>query len=64
MYNRLKGVDYMPLSKDNVQISVVLPRVIVDQLDKEAGDNFYTRSQQAGRIIIDHFKKDEPSKQS
>lgn len=45
----------MPLSPGNTQISVVLPQVIVDLLDEEAKENFYTRSQQAARIIIDHL---------
>jgi metal-responsive CopG/Arc/MetJ family transcriptional regulator len=59
----LKGVGHMPLSPGNTQISVVLPQVIVDMLDKEAKENFYTRSQQAARIIIDylveHHKKED-----
>jgi metal-responsive CopG/Arc/MetJ family transcriptional regulator len=53
----------MPLSPGNKQISVVLPQIIVDLLDKEAADHFFTRSQQASRIIIDylvdHHKKED-----
>lgn len=45
----------MPLSPGNTQISVVLPKIIVELLDKEASGNFFTRSQQASRIIIDYL---------
>lgn len=47
----------MPLSKDTVQISVVLPKEVVEQLDAVAESNYYTRSQQAARIIIEYLKQ-------
>ena len=47
----------MPLSKDTTQISVVLPKDIVERLDAVAESNYYTRSQQAARIIIEHLKQ-------
>ena len=47
----------MPLSKDSVQISVVLPKLIVDRLDDIAESNYYTRSQQAARIIIEYIQQ-------
>jgi metal-responsive CopG/Arc/MetJ family transcriptional regulator len=53
----MKGVDYMPLSKGTVQISVVLPKEVVGHLDAVAESNYYTRSQQAARIIIEHLKQ-------
>jgi metal-responsive CopG/Arc/MetJ family transcriptional regulator len=54
----------MPLSPGNTQISVVLPKIIVELLDKEAKDNFYTRSQQASRIIIDYLVANHKKKDS
>jgi metal-responsive CopG/Arc/MetJ family transcriptional regulator len=47
----------MPLSKDNIQISVVLPKEIVDRLDDIAESNYYTRSQQSARIIIEYVQQ-------
>ncbi|MFA5307338.1 MAG: hypothetical protein WC365_07865 [Candidatus Babeliales bacterium] len=47
----------MPLSKGTVQISVVLPKEVVGHLDAVAESNYYTRSQQAARIIIEHLKQ-------
>lgn len=54
----LEGVVYMPLSPDTQQISVVLPKTIVEKLDKLSTEELRTRSQQAAKIIIDHFKED------
>ncbi len=54
----------MPLSPGNTQISVVLPKIIVDSLDKEATKNFYTRSQQASRIIIDYLVEHQSKEDS
>lgn len=47
----------MPLSKGTVQISVVLPKEVVEHLDNIAESNYYTRSQQAARIIIEYIQQ-------
>lgn len=44
------------ISKDNTQISVVLPNEIVGKLDKDAEEELRTRSKQAAKIIIDYYK--------
>ena len=47
----------MSVSKDNQQITVVLPKLMVDKLDKLARIEIRTRSQQAAKIILDYFNK-------
>ena len=47
------------LKSDNQQISVVLPKVTIEKLDKLADEELRTRSQQAAKIIIDYFKEKE-----
>ena len=49
----------MAISKDNQQIAVILPKAIVDKIDKLAEEELRTRSQQAAKIIIDFFKEKE-----
>ncbi|MGF7057225.1 ribbon-helix-helix domain-containing protein [Brassicibacter mesophilus] len=46
----------MAISKDNTQISVVLPNEVVEKLDKDATEELRTRSKQAAKIIIDYYK--------
>ena len=43
---------------DKQQVMITLPKVIVDKVDKLAAENFYKRSEQISRIIIDYFKED------
>lgn len=46
----------MAINKDNIQISVVLPRSLVeDMLDKDARKELRTRSKQAAKLILDHY---------
>lgn len=47
----------MAIKKDNQQISIVLPKDIVEKLDKLADYEFRTRSQQAAKIIADYLEK-------
>lgn len=49
----------MSLSKDKTQISVVLPREIVELLDIDAKVELRTRSQQAAKLIIKHYQNPE-----
>ena len=47
----------MPLAPNNQQINIVLPKIIVEEIDKLAEEELRTRSQQAAKIIIDYFKQ-------
>jgi len=50
----------MSISKDNIQVSVVLPRKIVEEcIDKDATSDFRTRSKQIAKIVIDYYKLKE-----
>lgn len=49
----------MPTSKDNQQITIVLPIDIVKILDELAKKEVRTRSQQSAKIIIDFLKSHE-----
>jgi metal-responsive CopG/Arc/MetJ family transcriptional regulator len=57
----MKEGDIMPVGENNQQITVVLPKLIVEKLDKLADKEVRTRSQQAAKIIIDYFKNYEES---
>ena len=47
---------HMAISKDNIQISVVLPRNLVENhLDIEAKQELRTRSKQIAKIITDYY---------
>ena len=47
----------MTISKDNIQISVVLPRDLVEgKLNDDAKEELRTRSKQAAKIILDYYK--------
>jgi hypothetical protein len=48
------------ISDDNIQISVVLPKWVVDLMDNDAKEELRTRSKQAAKILIDHYKEKEP----
>jgi metal-responsive CopG/Arc/MetJ family transcriptional regulator len=43
---------------DKKQVMITLPKVIIEKVDKLAADNFYKRSEQISRIIIEYFKED------
>lgn len=46
----------MSIKESNKQISIVLPKEIIDKIDKLADENYMTRSQQCARIIIKYIK--------
>lgn len=53
----------MALKDENVQISVTLPRKVVEEfLDKDAKKELRTRSKQAAKIILDHYSCTEDHK--
>ena len=59
----MKGGVHVAISKDNIQISVVLPKDMVEgKLDKDARKELRTRSKQAAKIILDHYNYDSESK--
>lgn len=45
------------LSKDKTQISVTLPKTIVELLDKQAEKQLRTRSMEVAKIVIDYFNE-------
>lgn len=57
MYNNIKGGDTVAIKESNKQVSIVLPKEIIEKIDKLADDNYLTRSQQCARIIIEYIKK-------
>ena len=46
----------MPVGKNSQQIPVVLPRVIVELLEEDSSANITSRSVEAKKIIINHYK--------
>lgn len=46
------------IPSDKQQVMITLPKVIIEKIDKLATENFYKRSEQISRIIIDYFKED------
>jgi metal-responsive CopG/Arc/MetJ family transcriptional regulator len=49
----------MALSEGNVQISVTLPKEIVEKyLDRDAKNELRTRSKQAAKIILEYYKSE------
>lgn len=50
------------VGEDNKQISIVLPKEIVNKLELLAKEKCRTRSQQAAKIIIDYLNNIESQK--
>lgn len=46
------------IPSDKQQVTITLPKVIIEKVDTLAADNFYKRSEQISRIIIDYFKEE------
>ena len=44
------------IPKDKQQVMITLPKTIIEKIDLLASENFYKRSEQISRIIIDYFK--------
>ena len=47
----------MPVSDKNQQIAVVLPKDVVEILDKYAEQEMRTRSKAAAKILIDYLRE-------
>lgn len=55
----------MAISKDNIQISVILPRDLVEgKLNDDAKEELRTRSKQAAKIILDYYKYNKKNEMS
>jgi metal-responsive CopG/Arc/MetJ family transcriptional regulator len=44
------------IPQDKQQVTITLPKSIIEKVDKLASDNFYKRAEQISRIVIDYFK--------
>lgn len=40
------------------QITITLPKIVIEKVDRLASENFYKRSEQISRIVIEYFKED------
>lgn len=48
----------MAVSKDNIQISVTLPKdLVIESLDVDAKKEFRSRSKQVAKIVMDYYEK-------
>jgi hypothetical protein len=53
----------MAIAAENIQISVVLPRDLVEgKIDKDAKKELRTRSRQVAKIILDHYNYNDEKK--
>ena len=46
----------MAISSNNVQVYTTLSKELVTEIDKDAKDNFRTRSQQINMILTEYYK--------
>lgn len=46
----------MAISSNNVQVYTTLSKELVAEIDKDAKDNFRTRSQQINMILTEYYK--------
>ena len=46
----------MAISSNNIQVYTTLSKELVAEIDKDAKDNFRTRSQQINMILIECYK--------
>ena len=46
----------MAISSNNVQVYTTLSKELVAEIDKDAKENFRTRSQQINMILIEYYK--------
>ena len=47
---------YMAISSNNVQVYTTLSKELVAEIDKDAKENFRTRSQQINMILTEYYK--------
>lgn len=47
----------MAVSEENQQVYLVLPKEIVEKIDKEAREEMRSRSKQMAKIILDYYNK-------
>lgn len=53
----------MPVADDKIQIAVVIPRTLKEELKAYAEDHHWSMSQAAALLIADGLKKGKKSKQ-
>jgi hypothetical protein len=58
----LRGDSMGNIGEDKQQISVTLPKYIVELLEKDAKKEVRKRGQQAAKIIIDHYENNDCQK--
>lgn len=46
----------MAISSNNIQVYTTLSKELVAEIDKDAKDNFRTRSQQINMILTEYYK--------
>ena len=46
----------MAISSNNIQVYTTLSKELVAEIDKDAKDNFRTRSQQINKILTEYYK--------
>ena len=46
----------MAISQNNVQVYTTLPKELVAEIDKDAKENFRSRSQQINMIVSEYYK--------
>lgn len=46
----------MAISSNNIQVYTTLSKQLVAKIDKDAKENFRTRSQQINMILTEHYK--------
>jgi len=51
----------LTINKQNMQVCIVLPRSIVNKVDKEAEKAFTSRSSRLAKIIVEHYLRGEQS---
>ncbi|HJC73702.1 MAG: hypothetical protein KHY08_12920 [Lachnospiraceae bacterium] len=49
----------MAISSNNIQVYTTLSRELVVEIDKDAKENFRTRSQQINMILTEYYKTKE-----
>ena len=52
----LTGRYHMAISSNNIQVYTTLSRDLVAEIDKDAKENFRTRSQQINMILTEYYK--------
>ena len=55
LMKKIGGI-HMAISSNNIQVYTTLSRDLVAEIDKDAKENFRTRSQQINMILTEYYK--------